>query len=103
MKKYSKSIQKQLRKLVGEAHKQQLDTALSALHKEFERWEKNEINCFELNNLIHEFHDGISRDLYKQYIMAANSSHGYLVKLALENNILNPEDISEDVYQAIKS
>jgi hypothetical protein len=37
------------------------------LDLEFERWKNSEISVFALNERIHKFHHGISRDLYAMY------------------------------------
>ena len=89
--------------MIEKAHKRELDSALLDLYKQFEKWKQNEIDCWELNDLIHKFHDGISRDLYKYYVMAPTSLHIQLVNRILEDKILCREDIPEEVYQEIKS
>jgi hypothetical protein len=74
MQDYPKRIKKQLCELSGKAYQRELDTALSELHKQFEEWQKNKIDCWDLNNIVHKFHNGISRELYKYYVMFSNHS-----------------------------
>lgn len=57
----------ELRRLAGLAHERELSAAVGDLQLEFERWKKGEISVFALNEGIHKFHHGISRDLYKRY------------------------------------
>ena len=57
----------ELRRLAGLAHERELSAAVGDLQLEFERGKKGEISVFALNESIHKFHHGISRDLYKRY------------------------------------
>ncbi|MCL5261469.1 MAG: hypothetical protein M1561_07380 [Gammaproteobacteria bacterium] len=101
MQDYPKCIKKQLCELSGVAYKRELDSALSDLHKLFEAWQQNKINCWDLSDAIHKFHDGISRDLYKQYVMSG-SHYSLPVAYALARKILCREEISDEVYQLIE-
>ena len=102
MQDHPKHVKKQLRELSEKAYKRELDAALSDLHKQFETWRQDKIDCWDLNDSTHEFHDGISRELYKQYTMSGNSSHGFLVASALARKVLCREEISDDVYNIIE-
>jgi hypothetical protein len=44
-----------------------MSAALSNLESEFGRWRRGEISVFELNDRVHRFHHGVSRDLYNLY------------------------------------
>jgi len=72
-----------LQELSGKAYQRDLDIALSDLYKQFEAWRQGKVDCWDLNGLIYKFHDGISRDLYKSYVMLGNSYNGFLVAYAL--------------------
>ena len=63
----TKKQKAELRRLAGVAHERELASAMAALEGEFTRWRKGEINVFELNESIHKFHHGISRELYNRY------------------------------------
>jgi hypothetical protein len=63
----TKKQRAELRRLADLAHERELSTALHDLELEFERWQKGEISVFALNESIHKFHHGVSRDLYKLY------------------------------------
>jgi hypothetical protein len=64
-------VPKRLRRLVrewaGVAHDRELRQALFDLRAQFDRWERGEITAFDLNHLIHQFHDGLSREIWKRY------------------------------------
>jgi hypothetical protein len=99
MKTYPKSIKKQLRELSGKAYQRELDAALSDLEKQFNLWRQGEMDCWELEDLIHKFHNGIARELYKQY--AYGNAYDWHVVQALRNNILQRQDIPDEVYEHI--
>lgn len=63
----SKAARKAIRDAAGLAYQRELCAALEDLGSQFAKWESGEINAFELSDLIHEFHQGISRELFKRY------------------------------------
>ena len=63
----TKKQKAELRRLAGVAHERELSEALSNPESEFKRWGRGEISAFELNDRIHRFHHGVSRDLYNLY------------------------------------
>jgi hypothetical protein len=63
----TKTQKAELRRLAGLAHERELSAAIGELEAEFGRWRRGEISVFELNKRIHEYHHGISRDLYNLY------------------------------------
>ena len=63
----TKKEKAELRRLAGLAHERELFAALSNLESEFGRWRSGEISVFELNDHVHRFHHGVSRDLYTLY------------------------------------
>lgn len=93
--KLSKSQQQHLRRLAGIAYERELSAASQALLDEFRRWEKKEIDVFQLNEKIHEFHHGISRALYGRY---TGMDAAFGVASALHRGILNREEVGDDVY-----
>lgn len=62
---------KRLKRLVREwaaiAHDRELTKALQELRTHFDRWQQSEITAAELNGLIHQFHEGVARDIWKSY------------------------------------
>jgi hypothetical protein len=63
----TKKQRAELRRLAGLAHERELGAAIRDLELDFERWRKGEISVFALNESIHKFHNGISRELYSRY------------------------------------
>ena len=62
-----KRLKRLVREWAGIAHDRDLRRALSELRVEFDRWDRGEIDSFELNKAIHQFHDGTSREIWKRY------------------------------------
>lgn len=60
----SKKILKQLCKI---SYKRELDYHLGKLKQKFDEWQNNTIDCWDLKEFIHQFHDGVSRDIYQLY------------------------------------
>jgi hypothetical protein len=58
-----KAIKRALRELVGCAHEAALRRALTDLRREFDAWERGEIDAFELKERIHKFHQGPAREI----------------------------------------
>lgn len=65
--KLSKRETATLRELANEAWETELHEALEGLFEDFCRWTDNGYSSLELVERIHEFHDGVARDLYKRY------------------------------------
>ena len=58
---------KVLRKLAALAYERELGESLAELGKGFDDWRAGEIDVWQLNDHIHRYHDGDSRDLWKKY------------------------------------
>ena len=95
---YAKIIRKKLRELADLAHERELSSAMETLDCHFTRWRRQEINCFELNDRIHSFHQKISRELWKTY---SSIEDDFLVCRAVKLGFLSKEDVPEKVAKAI--
>lgn len=89
---YSKGELKQLKRLADEAYARELATALRELRQQFDAWEASSISPFALSDAIHEFHDGVARDLWKSY---QPRFAAILVESALERGVLTDADVPE--------
>ena len=88
----SKKTRKELRKLLIKAYAKELDQHLFDLSMKFDDWKNKKIDCWDLNDHIHEFHDGISRDLFNMY-KARCTDDIYMVSRALSHGLLEKEEI----------
>ena len=101
---FTKAQRKEIRRLAGVAYERELSAASAQLESEFARWRKGEIDVFGLNELIHKFHNGASRDLYKVYAMgeahwgvASAIARGLLTESEVDPAIL--ESLSESIQR----
>lgn len=95
---YPKSIKRALHQLCERAYEAELGRALTALREEFDRWERGEINAFDLGDAIHEFYRGPSRELYNRYL---RPDLGSTVASAISNGLLDRNEINPDVLTHI--
>lgn len=56
-----------LRHLATQSWELELREELESLFEEFGKWADEGMSSFELSDKIHEFHNGISRELYGRY------------------------------------
>ena len=88
---YPKAVRKELNTLASTAYERELDSALEVLYESFNKWKAKQIDGFELNQLIHEFHQKKSRELWNMY---NDKDEDFIVIRAMRLGILKPEEIS---------
>ena len=98
--KITKSQSKHLRTLSETAHERELSQALGELHVRFQEWQEGNVSTWDLNQEIHEFHDGRSRNLYKFYVM--NHDPLFRVATALANEIIDIDEVPENCRAILK-
>ena len=96
--KLTKSVKKKLRSLAGLAHERELTAELSTLEAQFAHWRTGQLTAFELAELIHSFHDGVARTLYKQYVLG---KHDWSVADAVERCIVTEAEAGPAVMELI--
>jgi len=93
---------KHLKRLVREwaaiAHDRELAKALLELGGHFDRWTRGEIGAFELNNLVHRFHDGASREIWKTY---ATNRLEPAVAFAIATGVLRREELPDQLLHHV--
>jgi hypothetical protein len=67
MKEMTKAQKRHLRDLASIAYERELAGALRNLLGHFTAWQAGKITAWDLNELVHEHHNGISRELYNLY------------------------------------
>lgn len=95
-----KKIRKALRELADDAHERELTQALSDLEAKFQAWRKGEFSCFELSDLVHKFHDGTSRNIWKRY---AYLKPDISVPAAVGRGILKEDEIPPGMLEEMKA
>jgi len=97
---YSKKTKKEIRRLAGLAHERELEKALSDLNLKFKQWENKELDSFELDNEIHQFHNKISREIFKKYNSYNMKDH--FVAIAITNGIIDKDEVAPEAYKELE-
>jgi hypothetical protein len=99
MTKLTKKQRKQATELLTLAHERELSEALAVLETGFKRWRAGEISAADLDNLIHDHHQGPSRKIWKMYSSA--SDWEITLPGALHRGYLRVEDFPEEFWAAL--
>lgn len=67
VRRFTKRERARLRELAGAAWEAELEAELEKLFEAFLKWADSGMSAFDLSDRIHEFHNGISRELYGRY------------------------------------
>jgi len=98
----SKATKKQLRELVYAAHEKALREPLARLGKQFDRWRRSEIDGIQIADLIREFDEGPSREIYRRFTWSRNDDLPKLVAYSIHTGLLQESALSEEVMSAVK-
>jgi hypothetical protein len=64
---FGKGQRRELRRLASLAYERELGAALVALETRFREWHTGSLDVHELSDAIHQFHNGVARDLFVTY------------------------------------
>lgn len=92
----SKRLKRLVREWAGIAHDRELSKALLELHTHFDQWKRGEITAWDLNDFIHRFHDGASREIWKTY---ATNRLEPAVAFAVATAVLRREEVPPELVQ----
>jgi len=93
-----KQIKRLIREWAGIAHERDLRNALNDLRAQFDRWERGDISAFELNDLIHRFHQETSREIWKRY---ATNHLEPAVAAAVVEGVIRRDEVPPELLQHI--
>ena len=97
---FTKTERREIRRLAGLAHERELSSAVADLQSTFEQWRNGKIDVFALNDQIHKYHDGISRELYKKYAMG--ETH-WSVASAIARGVLRESEVLPTLMENLQS
>ena len=97
---WTKKQRRELRDLQGLAWERELSSALEGLRADFQSWEKGEISPFELNDRIHRFHNGRSRELFNTF---GGSLYSFWVANVIARGIIEESEVSEDLLTELRA
>lgn len=89
----TKKQKKHIRDMTGMAYEREMTAALEMLLAAFQEWKQGAMTVFDLDEKIHQYHNGTSRDLYKQY---ATGHPDMAILLALARGALKIEELNDD-------
>jgi hypothetical protein len=98
----TKADKKRVRQLAGIAWERELRCELRKIAAAIEEMENNSLSPFDVNDSIHRFHNGASRDLYKQY---SDSLPWWGVCRAYHDRVLTDDDLVDargEVWNGIR-
>ena len=95
---FSKSVRKQIRQIRDQAYEAELGEALRGVESGFSEWRNGDLDCFELTDLIHEFHQGPNRELFKYYTSV--KAHTAAAR-AIAFGVVRPEDVPPEILEAL--
>jgi len=95
-----KSQKRHLRELAGQCYEKEMSLALEKLYEDFKKWENEEITVWDLNEKIHEHHNGTARDLWKLYEHLNDPALS--VCAALAKGIIKTEDVAENCREFVE-
>jgi len=89
-----KKIKRLLREQMGKAYEEEIRRALLPIAVAFEEWKAGGESSGELTDMIHEYHQGIFRDLYNRYNVL---SPDLLVPHAIASGILDKRNVPSEI------
>jgi hypothetical protein len=90
----TKSQRRRLAELAGLAYQRDLDAELAKLEAEFQKWRAGELSGHDLSDLIHAFHQGPSRDLFKAY---DHRFREFAVANAIRRGVLTETEVGPEI------
>lgn len=93
-----KRIKREVREWAGIAHDRDLSRALTELRAQFDLWERGDIDALELNERVHRFNEGTSREIWKRY---ATTHLEPAVASAVVAGVLRREELPSELLKHI--
>ncbi len=97
---FGKAQRKELRRLAAVAYERELGTALAALEAQFQEWHAAKLDVHELSDAIHQFHNGVARDLYVTY---TRLEPRVAVAQAVARKVLRDDEVPPTLREALQS
>lgn len=95
----TKSQRRRIRELAGIAYDRELSRELTTLEGEFARWRNGAIGAHDLDEKIHEFHQGPNRQLFTSY---TGSAIELAVAAAIANGIISEAEAGPEMLEILR-
>jgi len=96
----SKKLKQRLRQYASRAWDAEVQATLQALAVKFERWKKGGMSSADLNDAIHEYHDGVAREIWKRF---STNKPGMPLAHAVAAGFVTKESLPAEVLEHIES
>lgn len=87
-----------LRELAGLAYERDLAGELTKVEQAFGRWRSGEMDAFDLEQLIHRFHQGPARELFTRY----QGDPDWSVSHAIVRGILTEAEVEPESLELVR-
>lgn len=94
MERPTKAVKRALRQLATLAHEEELRRALLPIAAAFGQWQAGQLGSGELTEIIHAFHQGPARELWKKY---SSGSLEFAVAHAIVSGVIERDQVPPDV------
>ncbi len=94
-----KAQRRELRRLAALAYDRELAKELEAVEVQFRQWRAGNLDVHQLSDLIHQFHDGVARDLF---VMYTGGQLGSVVAQAVARNALHENELPLDLRELLR-
>lgn len=98
-KEFTRHEKSQLKQFASEAWEAELTRELEELFERFCIWADDGISAFDLSEEIHEFHNGVSRELYKCYSGLPPES---AVARAIAMDVLSEQSLDPSLLEKLR-
>jgi len=98
----SKVVKRSMRQLAALANEEELRRALPPLAAAFDEWRAGRLESGELVDIIHRFHDGPAREIWKDFAYARDSALARAIATGVIERDKVPADVLEFLGSAIE-
>jgi len=95
---FNRKDRKLLRHWAGIAWDRELGAELEELGAAIEKWKAGELSAHDVSAVIHQFHDGAARDLYRFYTHASPES---AIAQAIVNGIIEASELPAELLATL--
>jgi uncharacterized membrane protein YebE (DUF533 family) len=95
----TKSQRRRIRELAGMAYDRELSRALTGLEEQFKRWHSGEITAHDVDDQIHQFHQGPHRRLFTTY---TGGTVEFAVAAAIANGIISEAEAGAEMIEILR-
>jgi hypothetical protein len=95
---FGKAQRRELPRFASRAYERELGAALAALETQFREWHAGSLDVHQLSDAIHQFHNGIARDLFVTY---TRLEPRIAVAQAVARKVLRDDEVPATLREAL--